>query len=243
MSTDEKATSSSGYISLADEEAVKKVLVNSVLGLWDVVNNMTRLRPSRSDRYRVTIFGSARATPGTAPYEETKRAAKALAAMGCDIITGGGPGLMQAANEGAAATPERAQSIGIRVDLPFEQSVNAFVSQAFEHRTFFTRLHQFVLTSDAYIVAPGGIGTVLETMMIWQLLQVRHLQGAPLILVGRMWPGLVEWARTTMLGFDPPLANAEDMAIPQCVANADEAIQLIGQHHARWQQHNQSQRS
>src|SRR5262245_26780578 len=177
MSTDEKATSSSGYISLADEEAVKKVLVNSVLGLWDVVNNMTRLRPSRSDHYRVTIFGSARATPGSPPYEETKRAAKALAAMGCDIITGGGPGLMQAANEGAAAAPERAQSIGIRVDLPFEQNVNAFVSQAFEHRTFFTRLHQFVLTSDAYIVAPGGIGTVLETMMIWQLLQVHHLQG------------------------------------------------------------------
>jgi len=86
--------------------------------------------------------------------------------MGCDIITGGGPGLMQAANEGAAAVPDRTHSFGIRVDLPFEQEVNAFVTQAFEHRTFFTRLHQFVLSSDAFIVAPGGIGTVLETMMI-----------------------------------------------------------------------------
>jgi hypothetical protein len=73
-------------VSLADEEAVKRVLVNSVFGLWDVVNNLTRLKLSRRDRYRVTIFGSARATPGSPAYEETKRAAAALAAMGCDAI-------------------------------------------------------------------------------------------------------------------------------------------------------------
>ena len=126
------------------------------------------------------------------------------------------------------------QSVGIRVDLPFEQDVNAFVGQAYEHRTFFTRLHQFVLTSDAYIVTPGGIGTVLETMMIWQLLQVRHLQETPLILVGKMWPGLVEWARTRDAIAFPPLANADDFAIPHCVPGADEAIDLIREHHSRW---------
>src|SRR5262244_604370 len=119
-------------------------------------------------------------------------------------------------------------------DLPFEQEVNAYVTQAFEHRTFFTRLHQFVLASDAFIVAPGGIGTVLETMMIWQLLQVKHLQNTPLILVGKMWPGLIEWARSAMLSADPPLASAEDMTIPRCVANADEAIALIREHNDRW---------
>jgi uncharacterized protein (TIGR00730 family) len=221
-------------ISLADEDSVRKVLADSVLGLWDLVNNLTRLRPSRHDRYRVTIFGSARAKAGTFGYEETKRAAAALAEMGCDIITGGGPGLMQAANEGAAASPERVQSIGIRVDLPFEQNVNAFVTQAFEHRTFFTRLHQFVLTSDAFIVAPGGVGTVLETMMIWQLLQVGHLQDTPLILVGKMWPGLLEWAHTSMLGFDVPLASPEDIAIPRCVPSAEEAIAIVREHRARW---------
>lgn len=222
-------------ISLANEEGVKDVLVRSILSLWDVVNDLTRLRPSKRERYRVTIFGSARAAPGSVAYEETKRVAGALAEMGCDIITGGGPGLMQAANEGAASAPERVHSLGIRIHLPFEQDVNAFVTQAFEHRTFFTRLHQFVLTSDAYLVAPGGIGTVLETMMIWQLLQVRHLQGAPLILVGPMWPGLIDWARTAMLSFDPPLANAEDFSIPRCVPTADNAIELIRQHHAQWQ--------
>ena len=221
-------------ISLSDEEAVKQVLVDSVLGLWDVVNGLTRLRPSRRDRYRVTIFGSARARPGSFAYEEVKRVAGALAALGCDIITGGGPGLMQAANEGAAATGGRAQSLGIRVDLPFEQDVNAFVGMAFEHRTFFTRLHQFVLASDAFIVAPGGIGTVLETVMIWQLLQVRHLTETPLILVGRMWPGLVEWARATMLSTDPPLASPEDMSIPRCVSSGDEAIAALREHHDRW---------
>ncbi len=233
MSTNEPADTTSREVRLSDEDAVTRILVNSVHSLWDVVNELTRLRPTRRDRYKVTIFGSARAQAGTFGYEETKRTAAALAAMGCDIITGGGPGLMQAANEGAAGSVH-AQSIGIRVDLPFEQDVNAFVTQAFEHRTFFTRLHQFVLASDAFVVAPGGIGTVLETMMIWQLLQVRHLQDVPLILVGRMWPGLVEWARQSMLSIDPPLANAEDLAIPHCVANADEAIVLVRESHAAW---------
>ncbi|GAN33023.1 MAG: LOG family protein [Candidatus Brocadia sp. AMX2] len=209
MSKEKSTETKSDLISLADEEGVKQVIVNSILGLWDVVNNLTRLKPSR-------------------------RAAAALAKMGCDIITGGGPGLMQAANEGAASATGRAQSVGIRVDLPFEQEVNAFVTQAFEHRTFFTRLHQFVLASDAFIVAPGGIGTVLETMMIWQLLQVRHLEDTPLILVGKMWPGLIEWTRGSMLSPDTPLANAEDMTIPHCAANAEEAIAFIREYHTAW---------
>jgi uncharacterized protein (TIGR00730 family) len=233
MTATETTVQRTSAVKLNDEEAVKGVLVESILGLWDVVNNLTRLQPTSRERYRVTIFGSARAKPGTIAYEETKRVAKALAAMDCDIITGGGPGLMQAANEGVETAGE-AKSMGIRVDLPFEQEVNPFVELAFEHRTFFTRLHHFVLASDAFIVAPGGIGTVLETMMIWQLLQVRHLDQTPLILVGRMWPGLIEWARTQMLSFEQPLANTEDFNIPVCVPNGDEAIALIQRHHAEW---------
>jgi uncharacterized protein (TIGR00730 family) len=221
-------------ISLSDEEGVKKVLTDSVLGLWEVVNNLTRLRPTRHDRYRVTVFGSARTKPGTLGYEEAKRVAAALSELGCDIITDGGPGMMQAANEGAASVAGAGKSVGIRVELPFEQDVNAFVTQAFEHKTFFTRLHHFVLASDAFIVAPGGIGTVLETLMVWQLLQVGHLRDTPLILVGRMWPGLVEWARTAMLSVDGHLASADDLSIPKCVANADEAIALVRNHHEKW---------
>ena len=225
-------------VSLADEAAVKDVLVDTVYRLWDVVNNLTRLRPSRRERYRVTIFGSARVQPGTFAYREVSRVAQALAEIGCDIITGGGPGLMQAANEGAAAAnaPERNRSVGIRVDLPFEQEVNPFVQQAFEHKTFFTRLHHFVLASDAYVVVPGGIGTVLELTMIWQLLQVRHVHDTPLILVGKMWTGFVDWARASLLATDPPLANPDDLRIPQCVTTGDEAIALIRECHARWRE-------
>ena len=220
-------------ISLADEEAVKQILSTTVLDLWKVVNNLTRLRPSKRERYRVAIFGSARAQPGTFVYDEVKRVAAAVATLGCDIVTGGGPGLMQAANEGArSAGAER--SVGIRVELPFEQDVNPFVEQAFEHETFFTRLHHFALASDAFVVVPGGIGTVLETLMIWQLLQVRHMDNVPLVLVGRMWQGLVDWARTSMLDPRLALANEEDLRIPQCVETADDAIAMVRTLHANW---------
>jgi uncharacterized protein (TIGR00730 family) len=237
MATHEQ-DNSAGPVSLGDEEAVKQLLIGTVLDLWKIVNNLTRLRPTRRDSYRVTIFGSARARPGTVAYTETRRVARALTEMGCDILTGGGPGLMQAANDGAAEAnaSERDKSIGIRIALPFEQDVNPFVEQAFTHETFFTRLHHFVLASDAFIVAPGGIGTMLEAMMIWQLLQVRHLEGTPFLMVGRMWPGLVAWARESMLATDPPLANPEDLALPQCLATGEEAIAVLRAHHARWQQ-------
>jgi predicted Rossmann-fold nucleotide-binding protein len=90
------------------------------------------------------------------------------------------------------------------------------------------------MVSDAFIVAPGGIGRVLETTMVWQLLQVRHLQETPLILVGPMWRALIEWARQAMLAFDPPLADSDDILIPRCAADADEAIAIIQAHHAAW---------
>jgi hypothetical protein len=102
-------------VSLADEEGVKRILIDTLFGLWATVNNLSRLRPSRRDRYRVTVFGSARTQPGHWVYEEVKRMCAALSAMGCDIVTGGGPGLMQAANEGAhqAQADSKVQNIGI----------------------------------------------------------------------------------------------------------------------------------
>ena len=226
----------SAIVRLDDEEGVKRILVDTLFGLWATINNLTRLRPTKRERFRVTIFGSARTDPGHWVYQEVKRVAGELAALGCDIVTGGGPGLMQAANEGADAAnaSARVQNLGIRVHLPFEQEVNPFVEQAFEHQSFFTRLHHFVLVSDAFVVTPGGIGTVLEAMMIWQLLQVRHLYDVPLIFVGPMWRELVEWATRVMLrpGFE--LASAVDMSIPQCVDTGDEAIAIVRARHAAW---------
>ena len=233
MSNGSKEPDHTRLVSLADEEAVKQILGTTVLDLWKIVNNLTRLRPSKRDRYRVAIFGSARAQPGTFVYDEVKRVAEAFASMGCDIVTGGGPGLMQAANEGAKAHGGSG-SIGIRVELPFEQDVNPFVEQAFEHQTFFTRLQHFALASDAFVVVPGGIGTVLEMLMIWQLLQVRHVENVPLILVGKMWRGLVDWARVSMLNPVLAVASKEDLDIPLCFDTADEAIAVMRAHHAAW---------
>jgi uncharacterized protein (TIGR00730 family) len=237
MEAKEPAKDTSQLVSLADEDTVKDILVSTILSLWEVVNNLTRLRPSKRERYRVTIFGSARVPKDSWVFSEVKRLARILAEMGCDIVTGGGPGLMQAANEGAAEAGEagRSHSWGVRIDLPFEQDVNPFVEQAFEHRTFFTRLHQFVIMSDAFVVVPGGVGTALETLMIWQLQQVRHIDDrTPLILIGKMYARLVDWAREYMLRPEFTLASPEDMDIPLCLNTADEAIDVIRKHYSSW---------
>ena len=185
----------SDIVHLSDEDGTVALLERSVTGLWEVVNELTRLRRTTRQNYRVTIFGSARLRPGSIAYNEVKKLAAELTKMGCDIISGGGPGIMQAANEGARSADPKAlhRSVGIRVELPFEQEVNPFVGLAYEHRTFFSRLHHFMVASDAFVVVPGGIGTLLELSLAWQLLQVRKLYNTPLILVGKMWADLVEW--------------------------------------------------
>jgi len=226
----------SDVVALSDEDAAADLLVNAVEGLWTVVSQLTRLRRTRRTTYRVVIFGSARTRPGVYPYDEVKRLAAELATMGCEIITGGGPGLMQAANEGAmsvsADTPGR--SVGVRVELPFEQDVNAFVGQVYEHKDFFSRLHQFMIQADAFVVVPGGIGTLLELSMVWQLLQVHHLHDTPLILVGRMWADLVDWAREwlTRPGFE--LVSADDLNIPHCVNSVEETVAILRASQAAW---------
>ena len=224
-------------VPLSDEKGTLEILTRSIFGLWDTVNNLTRLRPTKRDRYRVTIFGSARVDPGHWVYAAVRDTAAELTRLGCDIVTGGGPGLMQAANEGvklADPTGALQKSMGIRVELPFEQDVNAFVTEAFEHKTFFTRLHHFVLVSDAFVVTPGGIGTVLEMLMFWQLLQVRHLHDTPLILAGHFWDGLLEWARSVMLRPDVALVSPQDLTIPRVAPDGTAIVQMIREHHAKW---------
>ena len=234
---------STDLVTLGEEDRVIEIVSKSVLDLWSAVNNLTRLRPSTRDRYRVTIFGSARVASEHWVYGAVRDLAAELSRLDCDIITGGGPGLMQAANEGAhrakkQGKPTSKRSTGIRIHLPFEQDVNAFVTEAFEHGTFFTRLHHFVLVSDAFVVVPGGIGTVLELMMVWQLLQVRKLHDTPLILAGKMYRGLVEWCREAMLRKDAPLVSPEDMEIPICVDDGKAILSIIRKHHAEWKKSN-----
>ncbi len=223
----------SDIVKLNDEDATSALVVT---GLWEVVSELTRLRRTTRQNYRVTIFGSARLQPGSVAYEGVKQLASDLTRMGCDIMSGGGPGLMQAANEGALAVDPEAlhRSVGIRVQLPFEQVVNPFVGQAYEHRTFFSRLHHFMIISDAFVVVPGGIGTLLELSLAWQLLQVRKLYNTPLIVVGTMWRELVEWGRRNMLREGSELANPIDFEIPHCVKTIEETVAIIRQNRELW---------
>src|SRR5215813_15356084 len=226
----------SDIVKLSDEDATVALVERAVTGLWEVVNELTRLRRTTRHNYRVTIFGSARLKPGSLAYEGVKQLASDLTRMGCDITSGGGPGLMQAANEGVHAVDPKAldRSIGIRVTLPFEQEVNPYVGRAYEHRTFFSRLHHFMIISDAFVVVPGGIGTLLELSIAWQLLQVRKLYNIPLILVGKMWRELVEWARCSMLKEGSELASELDFEIPHCLDTIEETVSLIREHRDRW---------
>ena len=142
---------------------------------------------------------------------------------------------MQAANEGAKlGDPEnRTRSFGLPIELPQrEEEPNPFVEKIYHHRTFFTRLHHFVRLSSAFIVVRGGIGTMLETALVWQLLQVNHVNDVPVILIGDMWKELVDWAKAHMLGSDPQLASPVDLDIPLCVKNVEEACAFLAERKA-----------
>jgi uncharacterized protein (TIGR00730 family) len=236
MSKQKSSFGQSDIVRLSDEDATTSLVERAVTGLWEVVNELTRLRRTTRQNYRVTIFGSARLKPGTPAYNAVKKLAAELTKMGCDIISGGGPGLMQAANEGALSigAGPRKRSVGIRVELPFEQEINPFVGQAYEHRTFFSRLHHFMIISDAFVVVPGGIGTLLELSLAWQLLQVRKLYNTPLIVVGKMWAELVEWGRRSMLRKGNELASEIDFTIPRCVNTIEETVALVRENRAAW---------
>lgn len=244
MNSENKRPGQTDAVLLSDEEGVSQVLVLAVENLWEVVNELTRLRRTKKPNYCVTIFGSARIEAGSPIYAQARELSEALAKLGCGIITGGGPGLMQAANEGSAIASGGISdnSIGIRIDLPHEKHPNPFVGRAYQHKTFFSRLHHFVIASDAFIVLPGGIGTMLELSMIWQLLQVRKLYDTPLLLVGDMWKDLIKWAKDYMLTGSAglKLASEVDFEIPTCVHNTAEAIDLVSKHFERWKMHHHS---
>jgi uncharacterized protein (TIGR00730 family) len=203
------------------------ILDKAIYQLWETINDLDQIQPERVEHYRVSIFGSSRIRRGDPIYEEVKKLSYELAHMGIDIVTGGGPGLMEAANSGAmeGQAESHARSFGLAIHLPSEEAANPFVDKVFRHRTFFSRLHHFVRLSSAFIVMPGGIGTALEMFMVWQLLQVKHMTKHPLILVGTMWGGLIEWVDRTMV--QRGLASPPDLGIVSVVGTAAEAVPII----------------
>src|SRR5712691_136001 len=234
MAGQPKKTTTPELEELRQEQAKKRsgsdpahVLDKAIYQLWETINDLDQIQPERVDHYRVSIFGSSRIRRGDPIYEEVKSLSYELARMGVDIVTGGGPGLMEAANSGATEgqVESKARSFGLAIHLPTEEAANPFVDKVFRHRTFFSRLHHFVRLSSAFIVMPGGIGTALELFMVWQLLQVKHMTEHPLILVGTMWGGLIEWVDRTMV--QRGLAGSQDLGIVSVVGTSKEAIPII----------------
>lgn len=208
-----------------------QVVDRAIYHLWETINDLEQIHPQPIEHFRVSIFGSSRIRRGDPIYEDVRKLCYELSQLGIDIVTGGGPGLMEAANAGAVEGQgeSHSRSFGLPIHLPSEEQSNPFVDKVFRHRTFFSRLHHFVRLSSAFVVMPGGIGTSLETLMVWQLLQVKHLSEHPLILVGKMWPPLVDWMKEQMLSRG--LANPQDIEIATLVDTADEVVPIIRQHY------------
>ena len=146
----------------------------------------------------VTIFGSARTKPGEVQYETAVSTAKLLGEAGYTIITGGGPGIMQAGNKGAKAGG--ALSVGLNIELPFEQHLNPHVDLSVDFRYFFARKTMLVKYAQAFVILPGGFGTMDELFEALTLIQTGKVQNFPVVLVGTSyWGGLLDWLRNTML--------------------------------------------
>jgi len=179
--------------------------------------------------YRVAIFGSARIREGDKEYHDVFTIAKGLAAEGFDIVTGGGPGLMQAANAGSKSAHSAGHSIGLNIKLPIEQDSNAFLDIKQEFNRFSGRLDTFMTLSDAVIVAPGGIGTLLELFYAWQLVQVEHICDTPIILYGEIWTNLLLWLETEVKARN--LFNEKDMHMIFHVIDPLHVVSLIKKIH------------
>ena len=147
----------------------------------------------------VSVFGSSRVKPGSADYDLAEKIAAGLAGAGYAVITGGGPGIMQAANKGAAGAG--GVSVGLGIELPVEQGLNDFVEVGIEFRYFFVRKTMFIKYSQAFVVMPGGYGTMDELFEAVTLVQTGKITKFPIVLVGSSyWSGLTSWIKDTILG-------------------------------------------
>jgi len=173
----------------------------------------------------VSMFGSARTGPGRPYYEMAVRLARDLADAGYNIITGGGGGIMEAANRGARES-SRGMSLGLNIELPHEQKPNEYIEKLISFRYFFVRKVMFVKYSCAVVVLPGGLGTLDEFFEILTLLQTHKIPPRPLYLVGTpFWQGLLDWLREALLTEEN--INPEDLEIATVTDDLEEVVQGI----------------
>ncbi len=172
----------------------------------------------------VSIFGSARVGPGDPTYELTVEIAKKLAQNGFNIITGGGPGVMEAGNKGAKEGGAR--SVGLNIELPMEQQPNPYADVRINFKYFFVRKVMFVKYAQAYVAMPGGYGTLDEVFEALTLIQTRRIKPFPIILVGSdYWGPMLHWMRHTLL--PRGLISSEDPELVMLADDADQVVKII----------------
>jgi uncharacterized protein (TIGR00730 family) len=172
----------------------------------------------------VTIYGSARVKPGDEQYVKTEEIARRLGEIGFSIITGGGPGLMEAANKGALGTGVK--SIGVNIELPEEQVPNAYTTLSLTFSHFFVRKVLLVKYATAFIIMPGGLGTLDELTEVLTLMQTHKIKPFPVILFNRhYWKGLLNWLRTSTLAND--FISEEDLHLLRVCDDTDEVIETV----------------
>jgi uncharacterized protein (TIGR00730 family) len=175
----------------------------------------------------VTVFGGARLDASNRYYREAQLLGKLLGEESIPVITGGGPGIMEGANRGCYATPT--PSIGLNIDLPFEQTPNPYQDIALDFRYFFVRKYLFVKHAVGFVIFPGGFGTLDELFEALILVQTLKVKPFPIILVGRpFWQGLVEWMQDRMVA--EGCLSAAELNLFELVGDANEAAQVILKH-------------
>jgi len=193
------------------------------------------LRKLDEDRfYRVCIFGSARIKPDTKQYTDVYELARYMSWEGIDVLTGGGPGLMEAANMGARLGREEKQtkslSYGLSIQLEFEPEPNKHLDIKRHHHKFSSRLDDFIRLSNSVVCTPGGIGTLLEFFFVWQLIQVKHATPRPIVLLERkFWEGVLDWMRKEPLARG--LLGEKDFSVIHVADTPEEAFDIISRHH------------
>jgi uncharacterized protein (TIGR00730 family) len=179
---------------------------------------LSEIRPA------VSIYGSARLKPNSPYYKLATQIARKLSDAGFAVISGGGPGIMEAANKGAHAG--KAPSVGLNIELPHEQSGNQWQDISLRFRHFFTRKVTFVKNSDAVIVMPGGFGTLDELAEVLTLIQTKKSRHVPIIMVGaEFWKGLLGWFQDALVPMG--LINPEDMKLMQVIDDPDQVLEAV----------------
>ena len=172
----------------------------------------------------VSIFGSARVKPEDEYYQKAEKLARLLAQNGFNVITGGGPGIMEAANKGACEGGGK--SVGMNIRLPFEQKPNSYANVHIDYKYFFIRKVMFVKYAVAYVIMPGGYGTMDEFFEALTLIQTKRIKSFPVILMGsEYWRGLLDWLKKTMQQEDKILPA--DLDLIQVIDDPEEAVKYI----------------